>query len=155
MKKMSFILFLAAFFAYGCGGGADETGDNGSSEEPQSMVEDEQPQEAYTGRIKEVQLNDPLDQALVEKGKGIYEMKCSACHKLTDQRVVGPGWKGVTKQRDPVWIMNMITDPDAMLANDPAAQELLKECLVRMPNQNLSDEDARAVLEFMFANDAE
>ncbi len=48
----------------------------------------------------------------------------------------------------------MITDPDAMLANDPAAQELLKECLVRMPNQNLSDEEARSVLEFMFFNDS-
>ncbi len=155
MKKWSLILFLAVFFAYGCGGpDADATGDaEGASEEPQSMIEDEKP-ETFVGRIKEVQLNDPLDEALIEKGKAIYELKCSSCHKLTAQRVVGPGWKGLTKQRDPVWIMNMIVDPDAMLDNDPTAQELLKECLVRMPNQNLSDEEARAVLEFMFANDA-
>ncbi len=153
MKKWYLILFLAAFFLYACGG-SNTTGDTEDvSEEPQSMIEDEQPK-AFTGRIKEVQLNDPLDEALVEKGKAIYELKCSSCHKLTDQRVVGPGWKGLTKQRDPVWIMNMIVDPDAMLAKDPIAQELLKECLVRMPNQNLSDEEARSVLEFMFANDA-
>ncbi len=154
MKKITLFLFLAALFTYGCGGADETAGDGDSSEEPQSMVEDEKPQEAYIGRIKEVQLNDPLDEAMIEKGKSIYELKCSACHKLTDQRVVGPGWKGITKQRDPVWIMNMITDPDAMLANDPAAQELLKECLVRMPNQNLSDEEARSVLEFMFFNDS-
>ncbi len=153
MKKLSLILFLATFLAYGCGNSNAAEEQEGVSEEPQSMIEDEQPQ-AFVGRIKEVKLNDPLDQDLVEKGKAIYELKCASCHKLTTQRVVGPGWKGLTKQRDPVWIMNMIVDPDAMLANDPAAQELLKECLVRMPNQNLSDEEARSVLEFMFANDA-
>lgn len=155
MKNLPLILFLAALFTYGCGSNSNESNDDSSSEQPQSMIEDEQPVAQFIGRIKEVQLNDPLDEALIEKGKGIYELKCSACHKLTDQRVVGPGWKGLTKQRDPVWIMNMIVDPDAMLANDPIAQDLLKECLVRMPNQNLSDEEARAVLEFMFYNDAQ
>ncbi len=156
MKKLSLILFLAVFGAYGCGNADQADGAEASSEEPQSMIEDEKTEESgFVGRIKEVKLNDPLDEALIEQGKGIYELKCSACHKLTDQRVVGPGWKGLTKQRDPVWIMNMIVDPDAMLANDPVAQELLKECLVRMPNQNLSDDEARAVLEFMFYNDAQ
>ena len=80
-------------------------------------------------------------------------MKCAACHKLTDQRVVGPGWKGLTEKRTPEWIMNMTLNVDVMLEQDPVAQELLKECLVRMPNQNLSMEDARDVLEFMYAND--
>ena len=83
---------------------------------------------------------------MVEKGEAIYEMKCSACHKLTDQRVVGPGWKGVTERR-------MITNVEVMLEKDPEAQKLLEECLTRMPNQNMSVGDARDVLEFMYAND--
>jgi hypothetical protein len=42
-----------------------------------------------------------------------------------------------------------------MLEQDPAAQAMLKECLVRMPNQNLTLGDARDVLEFMYANDGQ
>ena len=106
------------------------------------------------GEIKEVTLNNPLDQAMVARGKGIYEMKCSTCHKLNDQRISGPGWKGLSTRRKPEWIMNMITNVDIMLDEDPTAQALLEECLVRMPNQNLSIGDARDVLEFIYHNDA-
>lgn len=105
------------------------------------------------GEVKHVDLNDPLNPDMVSQGEAIYQLKCAACHKLTDQRVVGPGWKGITSKRTPEWIMNMTLNVDVMLAEDPAAQELLKQCLVRMPNQNLSMDDARDVLEFMYKND--
>ena len=82
-------------------------------------------------------------------------MKCSACHKLTDQRVVGPGWLGVTKTRKPEWIMNMVLNVEVMLDQDPEAQKLLELCLTRMPNQNVSIGDARDILEFMRQNDGE
>jgi cytochrome c551/c552 len=103
----------------------------------------------------EVELKSPLDAKWVASGKAIYEMKCQACHKLTDERVVGPGWKDVTKRRKPEWIMNMITNVDMMLETDPEAQKLLEQCLVRMPNQNISKAEAREILEFMRANDGE
>ena len=51
--------------------------------------------------------------------------------------------------------MNMITNVDVMLAQDPEAQKLLELCLVRMPNQNVSIGDARDILEFMRENDGE
>jgi len=101
----------------------------------------------------DVELTTPLNQQWVTNGKGIYEMKCQSCHKLTDERIVGPGWKDVTKRREPHWIMNMITNVDMMLEKDPEAQKLLEQCLVRMPNQNISKEDARQILEFMRSND--
>ena len=50
--------------------------------------------------------------------------------------------------------MNMITNVDIMLEQDPEAQKLLEECLVRMPNQNLTKDEARKVLEFQRGNDA-
>ncbi len=90
-----------------------------------------------------------IDPALVEKGKITYDVKCQACHTLTDKRVVGPGWQGITTKRKPEWIMNMIVHTDAMLESDAEAQKMLEECLVRMPNQNLSHDEARQVLEFM------
>ncbi|MBL7871485.1 MAG: cytochrome c [Cyclobacteriaceae bacterium] len=107
------------------------------------------------GAIKNVTLENPLDQERIKRGVAIYEMKCQACHKLTDQRIVGPGWKDVTKKRKPEWIMNMITNIDVMLEKDEEAQKLLELCLMRMPNQNMSVGDARDVLEFMRQNDGE
>lgn len=105
------------------------------------------------GEIKHVELKTPVDQDMVKRGEGIYDMKCAACHKLDETKVVGPGWKGVTERRKPEWIMNFITNVDIMLDQDPAAQKMLEECLTRMPNQNLSVGDARDVLEFMRKND--
>jgi cytochrome c5 len=107
------------------------------------------------GQVKEVTLNTPLEQERIPRGKAIYEMKCQACHRLDDQRVVGPGWKDVTKRRQPEWIMNMVTNVDVMLDKDAEAQKLLELCLTRMPNQNVSVGDARDVLEFMRQNDGE
>ena len=107
------------------------------------------------GQITEVTLNTPLEQERIGRGKAIYEMKCSACHKLTDQRIVGPGWKDVTKRRKPEWIMNMVTNVDVMLDQDAEAQKLLELCLTRMPNQNVSVGDARDIVEFMRQNDGE
>ena len=107
------------------------------------------------GAVKNVTLKTPLEQERVGRGLAIYEMKCSACHKLTDQRLVGPGWKDVTKRRQPEWVMNMVTNVDVMLDKDPEAQKLFELCLVRMPNQNVSLGDARDILEFMRKNDGE
>ncbi|WP_332369768.1 hypothetical protein [Spirosoma telluris] len=67
----------------------------------------------------------------------------------------GPGWKGVTSRRKPEWIMNMILNVDMMLGKDAEAQKLLELCLVRMPNQNLSEAEARSMVEFMRSNDGE
>ncbi len=103
----------------------------------------------------DVELTKPLNQEWVANGKGIYELKCQACHKLNDERLVGPGWKGVTTKREPHWIMNMITNVDMMLEKDPEAQKLLEQCLVRMPNQNISKDESRQILEFMRQNDGE
>ena len=50
-------------------------------------------------------------------------------------------------------IMNFATNTDAMINKDPKAQAMLELCMVRMPNQNLSDEDARSLYEFMRQND--
>lgn len=84
-----------------------------------------------------------------EYGKRISETKCASCHKTTNEQLVGPGWKGVTIRRTPYWIMNFITNPDPMISTDPELVSQLEICLIRMPNQNLDDSEARQILEFM------
>jgi hypothetical protein len=105
--------------------------------------------------IKNVELKNPLDPAWVTGGKAQFDTKCMPRHKLTGDKLVGPGWLGVTKRRQPIWIMNMICNTDKMLSEDADAQKQLELCLVRMPNQNVAVEDARKILEFMRSNDGE
>ena len=107
------------------------------------------------GRFRNIQLTHPLNENMVNRGRTIYETKCFACHKLTKETLVGPGWSGVTKRRQPEWIMNWITNTKVMLDKDLAAKADLVVCLIRMPNQDLTDDQARNVLEFMRSNDGE
>lgn len=147
------LVFLLSSAIISCGG-------NGVKEDAEQLdVEDltkNQP-ETHGTEIKEsdITITNPLNAEWVASGKAIYDLKCMSCHKLTDERLVGPGWKDVTKRRTPVWIMNMITNVDMMLETDPEAQKLLEQCMVRMPNQNISKEDARKILEYMRSNDGE
>ena len=106
-----------------------------------------------TGRFSEVKLSPPLDNNLVAKGQAVAAADCSGCHKLTDEKLIGPGWKGVTDQHSPEWIMNFITNTQVLPAKDGVPQSEIVTCVVRMPRQDISDEQARAVLEFMRKND--
>lgn len=90
-----------------------------------------------------------FDPALASAGKKIAEVKCTSCHKPTEEKLVGPGWKGVTTRQTPEWIMNFISNPDPMIDVDPELQKQLELCLVRMPNQGLADNEAREILEYM------
>lgn len=105
------------------------------------------------GKFTRVDVSPTLDIAMAEAGNKVYTVKCGACHKLTDEKLVGPGWKGVTQRHTAEWIMNFITNTDDMLTKDPKAQAMLEICLVRMPNQQLTDQEARDVYEFMRKND--
>ena len=149
MKYTFGLLLLVSLFLSACSGNTSSPDQDSESPPPATKVDDGK----GIGEIKSVTLNVPLKPDLVDEGKAIYELKCAACHKLTDKRVVGPGWAGLTSKRKPEWIMNMILNVEVMLAEDPTAQKLLEECLTRMPNQNLSVDDSRAILEFMYAND--
>ena len=138
---------------------------NNSSEEKKEAVADSEKKEEAAGgnptydpkrgegKFSKVEVAANLDVAKADAGNKVFTAKCSACHKLTDEKLVGPGWKGVTSRHTAEWIMNFSTNPDEMLNKDPKAQALLELCLVRMPNQNLSDDDARNVYEFMRKND--
>ncbi len=150
--KMTAAALLGTAMLAACGGGQSETkaGPPGAPAAEQSTPGGEA---AGAGKAKLLTAADitlgEIDKGMVEKGKASYDVKCQACHSTGDNRVVGPGWKGITTRRQPEWIMNMIVNTDAMLAEDPEAQKQLEQCLVRMPNQNLSMEEARQVLEFM------
>lgn len=151
MKKLTLLWAVFLLIIYGCGSGAKQRAE--SPETSDKVIEKQEM--VYGTEVTEVKLSNPLDGAMVKKGQEIYEMKCMSCHKLDGNRIVGPGWSGITKRRNPVWLTNMIINVDIMLDKDPAAQKMLEECLIRMPNQNVSLEESRSIIEFMRKNDGE
>lgn len=153
MKKL-FIICCLALFIIACAGAGN---DNSSSSETTVATEAADPA-SYDpnrgeGKFSDVKLDDKLDEAMALRGEKLADLKCTSCHKLTDEKLVGPGWAGVTKRHRPEWIMNFMTNTDAMIDKDPKVQAMLEICLVRMPNQNLTDTDAREILEFLRKND--
>lgn len=163
MKTLFLTASLAVLLA-ACGGNP-ETSENSKKAEPlgdnsSSAASTETGNPSYDpnrglGKFTTVELADKPDAAMAAEGEKIAGVKCFSCHKTTTEKLVGPGWKGVTERRKAPWIMNFITNPDPMIDKDPAMQAQLELCLVRMPNQGLSDEEARKILEFMRHNDAQ
>lgn len=149
--KYTVFLFCVSLTIASCGGGS-ESQESSSNQTPQSMVQSE-PAEADPmlnkgiGPITSVTLG-PLDQALVDEGKVIYEELCTACHKPTE-KFIGPAPAGIMSRRSPEWIMNMILNPEQMVKEDPIAKKLLVEYnMAPMANQNLTEDQARKVLEY-------
>lgn len=100
------------------------------------------------GPIKEFTLPAEIDQELATKGAEVYESKCTACHK-PDKKFIGPAPKDILARRNPAWVMNMILDPEKMVKEDPIAKKLLIDFNGSpMANQNLTEDEARAVLEY-------
>lgn len=95
-----------------------------------------------------------LDPIMANEGEEIFKINCTACHKM-EKRHVGPALGGVLARRNPAWVQNMILNPEKMVAEDPTAKALLAEYLSPMANQNLTEEQSRAVIEYFRKYDME
>lgn len=156
IKKWLIIVLIGTssiFFTSCNGGGSEGEQSTATRQEPEAEVSDAldalaNPMEQKgVGPIEELQLDPTIDQQLAQEGQAVFEQYCTACHKIED-RYVGPAVKEVTTRRSPEWIMNMILNPEEMVVKDPIAKQLLAEYMSPMANQNLSEEQARSILEY-------
>ena len=143
---------MLSVVVYACSQGQKESASGQSGQAATKSAEEYDPTRGL-GDYDSVELGDKLDVEMAKEGRLVSDLKCASCHKYTDERLVGPGWAGVTEKHRPEWLMNFVTDPDPMIDVDPELQAQLELCLVRMPNQNLSHDEARSILEFMREND--
>lgn len=157
MNKTYIITGLLALSLLGlsaCGGGGqsgeNEGGQNDAANE--SGLTQEQIEKGI-GPITNVTLG-PIDDALAAKGAELFKVKCTACHKL-DKRYIGPPLGDVTARRTPEFIMNMILNPEEMMQKHPVVKELLAQYMAQMANQSLTEEEARAILEYLRKAEAE
>jgi mono/diheme cytochrome c family protein len=149
LAALLLVMMLAA-----CGGGTEETTETSSA----PAGDAEAPAAASADDGKGVGPIDHVDVAALDMGRSaegaeIFNVKCTACHKI-EERYIGPALSGVTKRRKPEWIMNMILNPDVMVQEDEAAKALFMEYIAPMTNQNLTQEEAEAVLVYFMSNDA-
>lgn len=149
MRKIVPFLLVILFILAGCGGGQSKI----DQLKEQSKIEPANPYERWEtnhgiGPIKAFELPREIDEALAQQGLEIYEAKCTACHKA-EKKFIGPAPKGILEKRTPAWVMNMILNPEEMVQKDPMAKQLLIDYNGSpMANQNLTEEEARAVLEY-------
>jgi mono/diheme cytochrome c family protein len=139
--RVAWILLLAGFFVAACGEANDEAG----PEEGLSAFE----LEHGIGPIdEEISLDDPVDQALAARGEEVFQFNCEACHRM-EGRFVGPPLGEVLDRRSATFVMNMILNPEQMAREHPEGQAMLAEYPIIMPFQNITEDEARAILEYL------
>ncbi|MCX8106422.1 MAG: cytochrome c [Ignavibacterium album] len=144
------ILFVTSVVLTSCGGDEQKSADFSKSKSVNSDMTgglSEFELENGIGPVKQKLELGQIDPKLVKKGEEIFNTKCVACHKL-DERYVGPAQRDVIKRRTPEFIMNMMLNPQEMQEKHPVVKKLLAEYMTQMTNQNLSFDDARALLEY-------
>ncbi|PKR81121.1 cytochrome C [Brumimicrobium salinarum] len=168
-------LLILAVSLYSCGGGEGET--EGQKEEkalvnpnnpnnPNNTASSESNEEEAAeeeipasqrvdlenkgvGPVTDVTIPETIDEELAAKGQEVYEKNCTACHK-PDKKHIGPAPKDILERRTPEWVMNMIINPDKMVQEDPLAKDLLIEFNGSpMSNQGITEDEARAILEYI------
>ncbi len=158
MKKVLIVIALGGLMI-GCGGKEKKEEEKEGFEMSRTKAEDKK--EAVSegvpvdmdndgvGPYSDITFPDEIDSEMAAAGEAKFNAICTACH-MAEQRMIGPALKGVYDRRNPAWVMNMIANPDGMLKEDPIAKALLKEYNnAIMLNQNLSEEDTRAVAEYL------
>ena len=157
MKRINkFLYLIIGFGLFACGNSSTpvEGGVNPQSSSPEPAAKEEVAEPAGDpmenkgiGPVKELTLGE-IDPAMAEEGKTMFAALCSACHKA-DKKYIGPSPAGIMERRSPEWVMNMIMNPTEMVANDPIAKQLLADANgAIMADQNVSEEDARKILEY-------
>lgn len=151
MKQLLLITFATIFSLFmlqACGNG-EQRAENGNGEtQTEEGLSDFELEHGIGPVTERVEVSDDIDQEMVTKGRNIYEMKCEMCHNM-EGRMVGPQLGDIMEKRSPEFVMNFILNPSGMVREHPVGQELLREYMVAMPFQNVKEDEARAIVEFL------
>lgn len=150
MRLTLAVIFTMAVLLISCGGGSD-AGSGKQETDAQKTNEyglTDFEMKYGIGPIKKQMFLPQINKALAKQGEDIFKVKCAPCHKL-DERYIGPAQRYAVERRPAEYIMNMILNPDEMVKRHPEAKKLLAEYLSPMTYQNISEQDARNILEYL------
>ena len=90
----------------------------------------------------------------VAAGEKLFKNNCAQCHKVTDQKLVGPGLKGVA-DRVPkpaeAWLIKWIKNSQSLVkAGDAYAVKIFEEYNKSvMPSQAVTDDEIKSILAYI------
>jgi mono/diheme cytochrome c family protein len=89
----------------------------------------------------------------VNAGEKIFKQNCTACHLITDARLVGPGLKGVTDKYEKEWLVKWIRNSQSFIASgDERAIAIYEEYnKVAMASYDFSDQEFSDLLAYLEA----
>lgn len=145
---VAIILAMTTLGLGACSGGNNNQSDGNQNSGSQNGGLTDFEMEHGIGPVTEPVSLGELDSERAEEGREIFQAKCSACHKM-DERYIGPPLGDVTERRSAAYIMNMILNPEEMTKRHPVAKELLAEYMAPMAFQNVSEDEARSIVEYL------
>jgi mono/diheme cytochrome c family protein len=88
-----------------------------------------------------------------QDGEQIFKQNCAVCHKVTAQRLVGPGLQGVAEKRSREWLKKFIANSQGFINSGDADAKAIWEEYNKtiMPEQALNDADLDAVIDYIAA----
>jgi mono/diheme cytochrome c family protein len=150
MKSMHAILVLILLGAAGCGG---KSAENAASTSSSSSGSGTALVSKYDSGPRAGE--QEADKELAKAGEQLFKDKgCSACHAF-GTKMSGPDLAGVSMRRTAQWMENQILHPEVMVKEDPISRELMGTYALQMPNQGLTPEQARSVIEYLKHRDHE
>ncbi|HVP15007.1 MAG TPA: cytochrome c [Terriglobales bacterium] len=94
----------------------------------------------------------PVDEALAAQGAQLFTSKtCATCHGF-GKKIQCPDLKPVAGQRTEKWMIAQVMHPDVMTKQDPTSIQLMKQYTLQMPNMNLTEDQAKALVEYIKKN---
>lgn len=86
------------------------------------------------------------------KGQENFQKYCAVCHSISEEKILGPGLKGVTERRDQDWLIKFIRNSTEVIkSGDEYAVKLFEEYnKVQMTSfENLSDDEIVEILDYI------
>lgn len=139
------VILTMALVAAACGNG--ENGNGEAEPENGGELTDFELQHGI-GPITEPLDLDEIDLERAQRGADLFDSRCASCHRM-EERFVGPPVGNVAENRSPEFVVNFILNPEEMVERHPVGEALLQEYLTIMPYQNVSEERALEILDFL------
>ncbi len=138
---LALVLVSGALVILGCWAAADrQPGPNEDASAAQAS-------DKGIGPVKSLSLG-PVDKAMADKGKALFNERCVACHSLTEDKT-GPALGNVLSEAAPEFVMNFLLNTVEMEQKDTHILGMIKKFGVPMPPPGLNQDQARSVLEYL------
>lgn len=84
-------------------------------------------------------------------GEKVFKANCAACHSIGDNKIVGPGLKGINDKRKFEWLVKWIQNsPELIASGDADAKAIFEEFNKSpMPPQPVSEAEIKAILAYI------